>query len=108
MRYINGFELISFLNDYIKTAKRCVKSESALMAATDFEWVARGGGRFTKFGSVKGIRDLISIWESKEKAQLAKIETAKKESKDSSALEKELTEIASTKESLKKAYDRAK
>ena len=108
MRYINGFELISFLNDYIKTAKRCVKAESALMAATDFEWVARGGGRFTKFGSVKGIRDLISIWESKEKAQLAKIETAKKESKDSSALEKELTEIASTKESLKKAYDRAK
>lgn len=108
LRYINGFELMTFLNDYIKTAKRCTKSESVITAATDFEWIARGGGKFTKFGSVKGIRDLMNIWETKEKTQLAKLETAKKESKDVSALEKELTEITNTKENLKKAYDRAK
>lgn len=108
MRYINGFELITFLNDYTKVAKRCAKSESALTAATDFEWIARGGGRFTKFGAVKGIKDLFNIWETKEKTLAAKIENGKKENKDVASSEKELKEIVSTKESLQKSYDRAK
>ncbi|MBK9285328.1 MAG: M1 family metallopeptidase [Sphingobacteriaceae bacterium] len=108
MKYINGFELMTYLNDYTKVAKRASGSEAVLMAATDFEWIARGGSRFTRFGAVKGIKDLLSIWETKEKKIIEQIESAKKESKDATVLEKSKQDISETIKSLQQSYERVK
>lgn len=98
IRYFGGFELIGYLGNYIKLAKRAETSAPALIAARDFEVVARDGGRFTKMGALKGLKDLLAVWTKKETEMNAKIETAKKESKDTAGLEKELKTITDTKD----------
>jgi hypothetical protein len=108
MKYVNGFELLTFLNDYTKISKRCSSAEMVLVAATDFEWIAKDGSKFTKYGAVKGIRDLLAIWQTKSKTYNGYVEAAKKESKDATALEKALKEINETVNTLQKSYDSVK
>jgi aminopeptidase N len=106
MRYMSGFEMVTFMSDYAKAAKRCKTSRAALTAASDMEWVAREGGKYSRYGTMKGISDLFSIWETREKDQLAAIENAKKDKKDVSAMETELKTITETKEQIAKIYSR--
>jgi aminopeptidase N len=98
IKHFGGFELIGYLGNYIKLAKRVEGSVPAIIAARDFEIVARDGGRFTKNGAIKGLKDLVTIWTKKETDMKAKIEGTKKESKDVTALEKELKTITETKD----------
>jgi aminopeptidase N len=108
LKYFNGFEVVTFCNHYTKTAKRCSTPEAVLAAATDLQALAIGATRFTKYGALKGLRDLSQTWENKEKAAAAKIETIKKEGNDTSSLEKELKKISETKEVLTQMYNSAK
>jgi len=63
-----------------------------------FETVAKDGGKYTKMGAIKGLKDLVNVWTKKETDTKAKLETAKTEKKETEATEKELKTITETKE----------
>ncbi len=71
LKYMCGFEVPSFCSLYAKCAKRCEKSESAIIASQDFESLCKSGNKFSKYGAQKGLKDLLSVWEAKEKAAIA-------------------------------------
>jgi aminopeptidase N len=108
LKYINGFEILSFSSAYVKTARRCANSSSAIAAAMDLETLSKGANKFIKFGLVKGIKDLTSNWESRETGLKAKLEADKKDNKNISDLEKELKTATETKEILQKMYNRSR
>jgi aminopeptidase N len=108
MKYINGFELLTFSSNYAKTAKRCKTSAAAMAAAADLEGIALASGRMTRYAGVKGVKDILGVWITKEKQATTNIEKAKKENKDVSGMEKELKEISSTKEALQNIYNKIK
>ncbi len=98
MKNFGGFELITFMSNYIKISKRSEGYAGALVAARDFEAVAADGGRFTKSGAVKGLKDLLAVWTKKETDAKAKVDAAKKDNKDIVQLEKELKTVTETKD----------
>ncbi len=98
MKNFGGFEMISFMGNYIKFAKRCETYAAAITAARDFDALALEGGKFTKGGAVKGLKDLVTVWTKKESDMKAKVDAAKKENKDTSALEKDLKTTSETKD----------
>jgi aminopeptidase N len=108
LKQFNGFEVMGFISMYAKTAKRSTTSTSAIAAANDLNALGKGGSRFTKFSAAKGIRDISLVWEAKEKTLKAQVATAQKESKDVTALEKELKTVSETKEILIKKYNEIK
>jgi hypothetical protein len=108
LKYINGFELLSFVSAYVKTTRRSENPTSSITTAMDLEALSKGAGKFIKFGIVKGIKDLAALWEMKETSLKAKLEAATKDSKDVSGLEKELKTAAETKDILNKMYNRSK
>lgn len=104
LKYINGFELMSFCNLYSKTAARCADPKNMVIAAKDLSIIGKDASKFIKYSAQKGIKDLMTAAENREKTTLAKIETAKKENKDVSALEKELKAANDAKEEITKLY----
>ena len=104
----NGFEVMGFISLYSKTAKRCSTSTAALSAAEDLYSLGKGGSRFTKFSAAKGIKDIATTWESKEKTLKSQLETAKKENKDVTAIEKDLKVATETKDIITKKYNEIK
>jgi aminopeptidase N len=97
IKNVSGFEMISFFSYYAKCAKRCNNSVSAIIAAQDFETIAKGGNKFTKFGAQKSLKDLLSVWEQKEKA-----------AKANNTNEKELKTISETKLIIANSYNAVK
>jgi aminopeptidase N len=108
IKYLSGFEFMTFSSAYSKTAKRCNSPENAIMAATDLEYISKGANKYVKFAAVKGINDLVSVWEKKEASVQSNIEAAKKENKPVSEMENELKKIHETKETLTQIHARAK
>lgn len=108
LKNFNGFELMGFLNMYAKTAKRCTSPLPVTVAVTDLATIGKGANRFTKFSAAKGIRDILTVWETKEKTLKTQLETAKKENKDVSTIEKELKMTTDTKEVITKKYNETK
>ncbi|MGZ4090295.1 MAG: M1 family metallopeptidase [Bacteroidia bacterium] len=108
LKYMTGFEIAGYIGMYAKLAKRLEKPSDAMIVAKDFETLSKGANRFTKYGAVKGIRDIAATWEGKEKAIKARLEVAKLEKKDTATLEKELQEATQTKDAVTKMYNAAK
>lgn len=108
IKYMTGFEMVSFCGLYAKAAKRCTNYVGAISAANDLKYIATDATRFVKYGAVKGLKDLAQAWEGKEKAAMAKVEAAKKENKDTTELEKELKTIKETKDIITKSYNEVK
>ena len=108
LKYFSGFEVMSFLNSYVKTAKRCTQSSNVIIAAMDLEGLNKGAGRFMKFATLKGMKDLVSAWEGRETAAKAKVDALKAESKNSQDAEKELASISETKGILNTMLNRMK
>ncbi len=104
LKQCNGFELMGFIGMYAKTAKRCSTYTSAIVAVNDLNTLGKGANRFTKFSAAKGIKDILTVWEGKEKTQKAQLETAKKENKDITTLEKDLKTTSETKDIIAKKY----
>ncbi len=104
VRYINGFEMLTFISLYSKTAARS-SANGALTAAKDIEMISKGANKYVKYGAVKSLKDLLGVWENKEKTAKAAIDQAKLEGKDASTLEKELAAATGTKESIARIYD---
>jgi aminopeptidase N len=108
LRYINGFELMTFCASYVKTAKACKNPSNAITAAKDLEVLNKGASKYIKFTTSKGLKDLLSTWESRESTAQANLDSAKKEKKDTVELEKELKIIKETKSLLAGMYERSK
>ncbi|MFN7910197.1 MAG: M1 family metallopeptidase [Bacteroidota bacterium] len=90
-KYIPGFDMLSYMASYAKAAKKFTTPKAAYAAGQDFESVAKGGGKFTKMGAVKALKDLAGIWKDKEA-------TAKSNN------DPDLAAISETKAFLEKAY----
>lgn len=108
LKYMTGFELGSFCGFYAKMAKRCNSATDALVIAKDLETLSKGANRFTKYGAVKGIRDIAAAWEAREKTISSKLDVARAGNKDTVALEKELKEAIAAKEEITKMYNSVK
>jgi aminopeptidase N len=90
-KYIPGFDMLSYLASYNKASKKFITPKAAHDAAQDFESVAKGGGKFTKMGAVKALKDLLNIWKEKEANAKAKNDS-------------DLAAISETKAFIEKAY----
>lgn len=108
IKYMTGFDFMSFCSSYAKTAKRCNTSTSAIAAAMDLEGLGKGANKYIKFASLKALKDIAGEWELREKRAKSAIETAKKENKITGDLEKELQTITETKDILTKMYNRSR
>ncbi|MBL7912284.1 MAG: M1 family metallopeptidase [Bacteroidia bacterium] len=108
LKQFNGFEVMGFISMYAKTAKRCTSSVSAIVAAGDLNAMGKGANRFTKYSAAKGIKDILNVWETKEKTLKAQVAAAQKENKDVTALEKELKLTTETKDIIAKKYNEIK
>jgi aminopeptidase N len=108
IKYMTGFEIASFSGFYAKLGKRCTTSTAALTIAKDFEILSKGANRFTKYGAVKGVRDIAQVWEAREKSVKAELEAAKAKNENVSAVEAKLKEVSETKEALNKIYNSIK
>jgi aminopeptidase N len=106
--HFGGFEIISFASSYAKTAKRCENPANVLLAAHDLEMIAKGANKFTKFATTRGIKDLLSVWETKEKTAQTKFENAGKENGNVQDAEQELKTTRMVKATLTDIYNRTK
>jgi len=107
LKYINGYDLIGFSVYLSKTARQCKIPENVISAAKDLEMIGKGAAKYIKFTAVKGIRDLLSTWESKENTAQVKLENARRENKNTAELEKELQVAKTLKATLSEIYNRA-
>lgn len=105
IRYMNGFELLNFCMSYVKTAKRCNNSQNVIMAAKDLESLSKGTNKFMKSGFTKGVKDLLDIWEAKEK-QLQ--QTLSSGSGNKTEAESNLKKASAAKDELNLIYNRMK
>ena len=101
LKNYGGFELIGFLGNYARFAKRSSSSIVAITAARDFESIAKSGNKFSKMGAVKSIKDLAGIWETK-------FTSLKQAGATGTEAEKKLKEVEETKDILKKLYEGVK
>jgi aminopeptidase N len=108
LKYINGFDMIGFSALYTKTARQCTNPQNVITAARDLEMIGKGANKYVRFTTVKGIKDILASWESKENTTKVKLEDTKKENKSSSQLELELQTLQKTKETLLEIYNRVK
>lgn len=108
LRYINGFDQMPFSAAYAKNARQCKQPENVLFAARDLEMIGKGANKYVHFTTTKGLKDLVSTWESRENSAQVKLDNAKKEKQDTSELEKEVQAARTTKEALQEIYNRAK
>ncbi|WP_317898752.1 M1 family metallopeptidase [Aurantibacillus circumpalustris] len=108
LKFINGFDVMGFAGLYTKTARQCKIPENVLTTARDLEMLSNGANKYIKFTMVKGIKDILSSWESKENTVQTKLETAKQEKQSTTELEKELQVVKTTKITLTEIYNRAK
>lgn len=108
LRYINGYDLMPFCAAYARAAKNCNIPENVLLAANDLEMIGKGAGKYLKFTTLKGLKDLLTHWELKEKTLLAQMGSARKENKSTSELEKELKKASDIRERLTTLYNHSK
>jgi aminopeptidase N len=108
IRYVNGFDVLPFLASYSKAARRCTTTAAALAAAKDFEMLAQGANKYTKFTTTKAIKELAGAWDARENAARTRVESLKRENKDSAAAEQELNTAIDTKTKLNDMYNRVK
>jgi aminopeptidase N len=107
LKYINGFELMTFNSLYSNTAARS-SAAGALSAAKDLAMVGKGAVKFVKYATLKALKDLVTTWESKEKVLQESVQTGKAENKDVTVFEKDLQSASETKAALNKIYEATK
>jgi aminopeptidase N len=94
---LNGFELMSFMMDYHKLAKRCEGIAPVLTFAGDIENIGKGATKFMKFAAQKVMKDLISFWDAKLVEVGVAIDTDKKAGKNVAVAEQKLVEMQKAK-----------
>jgi aminopeptidase N len=108
VQYMTGFEMMTFVANYGKAAKRCERSESAISAVQDLESLSKGANRFTKFAITKSIKDILGAWEDKVRKQQATLDAAMKEGKATEEMKQALISMTETRDIIAKAFNRVK
>ncbi|MBX3164897.1 MAG: M1 family metallopeptidase [Bacteroidetes bacterium] len=108
IKYLNGFEFMTFFSAYSKLAKRCEKPENAILAANDIEMLSRGASKFVKFAAQKCLKDILNVWQIQEDALKAVLVALKEENRDISEAEKELKTVSETKNTLASILEKMK
>ena len=108
LKRVSGFELMTYLGAYTKTAKRCTNTSNVLTAANDFEAVSKGATKFVRFAATKGVKDLLTLWEGKENNLKKSLEVSKSDDKQFAQIDKELTEATALKEKINAISNRMK
>ncbi len=108
LKNVSGFELLTYVGAYTKTAKRCVKKESVIMAAGDFEMLAKGGSKYVKYACNKGVKDLLSVWEGKVNSLSKKLEVSKGSESEFAETDKQLNEASIIRDQLTEINSRMK
>lgn len=108
LRYVNGFEMMTFCSYYSKTAARCSKADNMLAAARDLAIIGKDANKFTKYAAKKAIKDILAAAEKSEKNLQETIDNGKKEGKDVAASEKQLGPVAAARKEISSIYDSMK
>jgi aminopeptidase N len=101
----NGFELMAYGNIYGKFLKRCTKPETAIDGAKEIAKMGASDNKYVKYAAQKVMKDnLVNVWQDKEDKLTAKIEKAKKENQDVTAMSAELKIVSDTKKQILELY----
>lgn len=100
-----GFELFGYFGVYGKFLKRCNNPETVLDGAKEIAKAGDTDNKYVRYTAMKLIKDnLVNTWQDKEDKLNAKIEKAKKENQDQTALTNELKTVSDTKTQLISIY----
>jgi aminopeptidase N len=104
-----GFEAIGFINNYGQYLKRCIKDETVLGGAAVIKtYTEKGKNVYVKYSAQKALKDLVKMYQDKEDELTSKLEDLKKQNKDASSVNAQLSSVTSTKNKLKEVYEAAK
>lgn len=105
----NGFELMAYGNIYGKFLKRSTKPETAIDGAKELAKMGSSDNKYVKYAAQKVMKDnLLNVWQDKEDKLKAKIDKAKKENQDVTAMTEELKIVADTKKQILELYNSIK
>jgi aminopeptidase N len=105
----NGFELMAYGNIYGKFLKRCTRPETAIDGAKEIAKMGASDNKYVKYAAQKVMKDnLLNVWQDKEDKLTAKIEKAKKDNLDISAMTLELKIVSDTKKQILELYNSIK
>lgn len=103
--YFSGFELMGFVSLYGKFLKRCTKAETVTAGAQELAKLAISSNQYVRYSAQRVLKSmLIDSWQDKEDKLAKAIEAAKKENKDTTALEAEKKAATEIKETLTGIY----
>ncbi|PBQ31777.1 hypothetical protein CNR22_08340 [Sphingobacteriaceae bacterium] len=108
LKYINGFDLMSFSAFYTKTSRKCLIPQNAITSALDLEMIGKGAHKYIKYTALNGLKELVSTWDSKQNSASVKLENAKKANLNTADPEKEYQLAKQTYDKLLEIYNRAK
>jgi len=91
----SGFEVLSFLNQYTKFAKKGQDVATAITAAGDMELISTGANKFIKMTAVKNMNELATVWEEKAN-RLTKEKESPTAGQDVTALDAKIKEARET------------
>lgn len=108
LKNISGFEAITFVGAYTKTAKRCTKTDKVSLVAEDLETLWKGAGKYLKYACNKGVKDLLMQWEGKVNNLNKSLEVSKNNEREFAEADKQLTEATVLVDRLKEISNRMK
>ncbi len=108
-KQFSGFELLAYGNIYGKYLKRATNPAVAIDGAKEIAKLGASDSKYVKYAAQKVMKDnLVNVWQDKEDKLNAKIERAKKENQDVTALTAELKTVSDTKKQILDLYNSIK
>jgi aminopeptidase N len=108
-KQFSGFELLAYGNIYGKYLKRATNPAIAIDGAKEIAKLGASDSKYVKYAAQKVMKDnLLNVWQDKEDKLNAKIERAKKENQDVTALTAELKTVSDTKKQILDLYNSIK
>lgn len=108
-KQFSGFELLAYGNIYGKYLKRATNPAVAIDGAKEIAKLGASDSKYVKYAAQKVMKDnLVNVWQDKEDKLNAKIERAKKENQDVTAMTAELKTVSDTKKQIVELYNSIK
>lgn len=108
-KQFSGFELLAYGNIYGKYLKRATNPAVAIDGAKEIAKLGASDSKYVKYAAQKVMKDnLLNVWQDKEDKLNAKIERAKKENQDVTAMTNELKTVSDTKKQILDLYNSIK
>ena len=108
-KQFSGFELLAYGNIYGKYLKRATNPAVAIDGAKEIAKLGASDSKYVKYAAQKVMKDnLVNVWQDKEDKLNAKIERAKKENQDVTAMTAELKTVSDTKKQMWDLYNSIK